>query len=261
MTIGQCLMLADLVSLLSSLYFLSLRNLIIFSISHSFPSSVLKSPWILCFFLLSVHWGQTCRQCFIVNLWFPQAAFLHVGCYSFIDIKGQWINLVFPIHILLSLTSYCLQLLYAFSHSLMRGLMKFSLLVLTCPFPLPFRVPSLPDGQVLVCIGQSCCGYPWYSHCLFCCFVCFFVSFTSYVRRNFTQCKQQSFTPYMYYFYFSWFYDSMHNHVQVQNFKEDLFKYFKTIRLYIMKKTAINFNVHIKKIQNFFTRKYHKSFS
>ena len=79
MTIIPCFTFADLVSLLSSLYFISLKNLIIFSTSHSFSSSVLMSPWILCFFLLSLHWEQSCRQCIIVRLWFLHAAFPHVG--------------------------------------------------------------------------------------------------------------------------------------------------------------------------------------
>ena len=74
--------------------------------SQSFPSSILMSPWILCFFLLSLHCGQSCRQFFIV--WFPHAAFLHVGCWLFLDTNCLWVSLVCPICIILSLTLYCL---------------------------------------------------------------------------------------------------------------------------------------------------------
>ena len=64
----HCLVLADLLALchhyISSNVPLFLRNLLS-STSHSFPCSFLRSPWILCFFLLSLHWGQSCGQCFI----------------------------------------------------------------------------------------------------------------------------------------------------------------------------------------------------
>ena len=70
-----------------------LKNLIFFSTSKSFPSSVLMSSWILCFFLLSLHWGQSCRQCFIVSPWFPHTAFTLVGCWLFINIIFEvWIE-------------------------------------------------------------------------------------------------------------------------------------------------------------------------
>ena len=104
MTIRHCFRHADLVScaLFFSFYIslnisVSLRNLIIFSASQLFYSSVLMSPQILYFFLLSIHWGQFCRQCFIVNL-----RFLHAGCCSFLDIKCPWVNLVCPIRCLCS---------------------------------------------------------------------------------------------------------------------------------------------------------------
>ena len=89
---------------ISSNIFVSLKNLIIFSTSQLFSSSVLMSPWILYFFLLALYWRQFCRQCFIVSLWFQHAAFLHVSC-SFFDIKCPWVNIVSPIRIPLSLTS------------------------------------------------------------------------------------------------------------------------------------------------------------
>ena len=107
---------------ISSNISVSLRNLIIFSTSQLFSSSNIMSHWILHFFLLSLHWRQSCRQCFIVSIWFPHAAFLQVGGGSFLDIRCLWVSLECPICILLSLTSYCLQLLYALSHSLMHGL-------------------------------------------------------------------------------------------------------------------------------------------
>ena len=40
----------------------------------------------------------------------------------FLNIKCPWVSLKCPIRILLNLTSYCLQLLYALSHSSMCGL-------------------------------------------------------------------------------------------------------------------------------------------
>ena len=100
----------------------SLWNLIIFSTSHFFPSSVLISPWILCFFLLSLYWRQSCRQCLYVSICFLHAAFLQVGGGSILDIRCPCDSLEYPIRFLLSLTSYWLQLLYALSYSSMRGL-------------------------------------------------------------------------------------------------------------------------------------------
>ena len=62
MTIRRCFWHADLVSYssfyISSNISVSLRNLIIFSTSQFFPSSVPMSPWILYFFLLSHYWGS-----------------------------------------------------------------------------------------------------------------------------------------------------------------------------------------------------------
>ena len=92
MTIRHCsLHAADLVNY--SLFYISsnisvfLRNLNIFYTSQFFPSSAHMSPWILYYFLLSLHFGQSCRQCFIVSVWFPYAAFLKVDGCSFLDIK------------------------------------------------------------------------------------------------------------------------------------------------------------------------------
>ena len=94
-----------------------LKNLIIFSTSQC-PYVTLDIVFLSAVPLL----GQSYRQCFIVSL-----CFLHVGCWLFLDINCLWVSLVCPIRILLSLTSYCLQLLWEFSHSLMCGLMKCSL--------------------------------------------------------------------------------------------------------------------------------------
>ena len=104
---------------------ISPRNPITFSTSQSFLSSVFKKfyPGYCIFFLLSLHWGQSCRQCFIANLWFQHVAFPHVGGWLFHDIKYPWVNLVFPIRILISLTSYCLKMLWALTLSRMCGLM------------------------------------------------------------------------------------------------------------------------------------------
>ena len=54
---SHCSRHADLVSY-SSYISVSIRNLIIFSTSQFFPSSVPMSPWILYFFLMSLHWGS-----------------------------------------------------------------------------------------------------------------------------------------------------------------------------------------------------------
>ena len=78
--------------------------------------------WRLYFFLLSLHWRQSWRKRFIVSLWFPYPLFPHVSCWLFLDIKCLWVSLVCPIHILLSLNSYCLELLLTLSHSSMCGL-------------------------------------------------------------------------------------------------------------------------------------------
>ena len=123
MTIRHCYQCTDVVSHPSNLYFLvhpySLKKPHNFSTSQSFPSSILMSPWILCFFLLSFHWGQSCKQCFIINLLFPHAAFPHISGCLFLNIKCPWVNLVCSMCILLGLTSYYLQLFWELSHSSM----------------------------------------------------------------------------------------------------------------------------------------------
>ena len=132
MTIRHCSWHADLVSYSSQICFLQKpHNFFHFTI---LSSSVPVSPWILYFFLLSLHWGESCRQCFIVSIWFSHAVFLQVGGGSFLDIKCPWVSLVCPIRILLSWTSYYLQLLYELFHSSMRGLIQCSLLVLFSHF-------------------------------------------------------------------------------------------------------------------------------
>ena len=95
-----------------------------------FPMFSLNFPPCHVFFLSSLHWRQSWRQWFMVILWFPHAAFIYVGCCLFLDIKCLWVNLVCPIWSIFSLTSYCLQLLWALSHSSIQGLICFSLLVL-----------------------------------------------------------------------------------------------------------------------------------
>ena len=123
MNIRHCLVLADLVSLLSSLYFLKHSylpkesyHLLHFVI---LPQQCPYVTQILCFFMLFFHWGQSCWQSFIVWLSILHVAFPHVGCWLFLDIKCPWVSLVCPIRILLNLTSYCQQLLRALSHSSM----------------------------------------------------------------------------------------------------------------------------------------------
>ena len=123
MTLRHCSRHADLVSFFS--FYIS-SNISVSSTSQFFPCSALKSPCILHFFLLSLHWGQSCRQCFIVSLCSPHSAFLQAGGCSFLDIKCLWVSLICPVRVLLNFTSYCLQL----SHSSMYGLTQCSVLVL-----------------------------------------------------------------------------------------------------------------------------------
>ena len=134
MTIIHCSWHVDLVRYfsfyISSCISVSFRNLITFTTLKLFPSSVSMSPWILYFFLLSIHWGQFCRKFFIVSICFPHAAFLQAGGGSFLEIRCPWVSLECPIRILLNLISHCLQLLYALSHSSMRGYIECSLRVL-----------------------------------------------------------------------------------------------------------------------------------
>ena len=147
--------LPDLVSLLSSLYFLkhpiSIRNLIIFSTSESFPSSVLMSPWILCFFLLSLHQGQSCIKCFIASLQFPHAAFLHVCCQLFHDIKCLWVSLVsvsntYPTQFDLVLPTVIVGIFPFFN----AWFNVVQLTFIVFPFLLPLGVFSHPNGQVVI---------------------------------------------------------------------------------------------------------------
>ena len=93
--------------------------------------------------------GQSCKRFLIVRLWFPHAAFSHVGCWLFLDNKCLQVSLVCLIHILLSLISYYLQLVWPFSHSAMHGLMQYSLLVLVFSFPLPLGI-SNPLDDIIV---------------------------------------------------------------------------------------------------------------
>ena len=103
---------------ISSYMLIIFRNLMTFATSHSIPSIFFMSLSMMCFFLSSFYWGQSCRLCFTVSLWFPHIMFLHFGGCSFLDIN------------LLSLILYCLQLLWVLSHSSIRGFMFLSLLVL-----------------------------------------------------------------------------------------------------------------------------------
>ena len=187
MTIRHCFYHAELVcysSLYISLNICFLKKPHHFLYFTTFPSSVLMSPRILYFFLLFLHWGQSCRQYLIVSFGCPHAAFLHVTCCSFLDIRCQWVNLVCQIRILLSLTQYCLQSLYALFHSTMRGVILCRLLLLFshsfCHLEflalLIVRQQSLQGSLIVVITGISIA-----------CFVCIFISFNSYVCRDFTQ--------------------------------------------------------------------------
>ena len=117
-----------------SLYMLiSFRNLMTYATFHSIPSIFFMSLSIPCFLLSSFHWGQSCRKCFTVILWFPHILFLHFGGCSFLDIKYPWINLVCPFHNLLNFISLQ-QLLWVLFHSSIRGLY---FLACWCYFPIP----------------------------------------------------------------------------------------------------------------------------
>ena len=107
MTIKHCSWHADLISYSSFYIFLyisvSFRNLITLSTSQFFPNSFPMSPWILYFFLLSFHWGNLIGNVLLLVFGF-------YGDGSFLDIRCPWVSLECQIRILLSLTSYCLQL-------------------------------------------------------------------------------------------------------------------------------------------------------
>ena len=66
---------------------ISFRNLMTFATLHSIPSIFFMSLSMPCFLLSSFHWGQSCRQCFTLSLWFPHFTFLHFGGCLFLDIK------------------------------------------------------------------------------------------------------------------------------------------------------------------------------
>ena len=72
---------------ISSYMLISFRNLMTFSTSYSIPSIFFMSLSMPCFPLSSFHWGQSCRQCFTVSLWFLHITFLHFGGCSFLDIS------------------------------------------------------------------------------------------------------------------------------------------------------------------------------
>ena len=136
MTIRLCFRHADLISHPSYLYFLkhlySLRNLIIFSTICSQQCFYITLE--IVFFSVFLALGNFCRQYMIVNIWFPYAALPHVGCWLFLDLKCPCVSLVCSIWSLLSLTSYCLQLMWELSHAKICGLMYYSLLVLFSHF-------------------------------------------------------------------------------------------------------------------------------
>ena len=101
------------------------------------------SPAIL-FFLLSLHWEHSLRQCLIDSVWFLHAEFMHVSC-------------------LLNLPSV---LPTIFVVTLLLFNVWFDVLQFDCtvfPLPLPFGISSSLDGQVVVCIRLIFL-------CLFCCF-------------------------------------------------------------------------------------------
>ena len=109
MTIKCYYQLAHLISLLSSLYFLKYPNL------HKKPHNLLhftilsqQCPCVI----LEIVFLSAVSPLEIVSLWFPHAAFPHVVCWLFLDIKCLWVSLMCPIRILLSLTQCCILLLW-----------------------------------------------------------------------------------------------------------------------------------------------------
>ena len=131
MTIRHCSHHDDLVSYssfyISSNISVSFRNLI-FSTSQLFPSSAFKSPWILYFLLLSLHWGQFCRQFLIViegiKFFILCQKFLEYICYllsiSFYSIMFNrllllWFSLSKAYILLVNCVLICLGLLNLFS--------------------------------------------------------------------------------------------------------------------------------------------------
>ena len=126
-----CWWLADLISLLSSLYFLKHPN---------FP----KEPHLLHFTILSQKCPYVILDIVLLSAVPPLKVVLQAlfycwalvstcyisACQLFLDIKCLWVNLVCPNRILLSLTLYCLQLLYALYHSSMCSLIQCSLIML-----------------------------------------------------------------------------------------------------------------------------------
>ena len=86
-------------------------------------------------FLVSLHYalGHFSRQCLIVSVWFPHAAFI----------------LVCLIRSLFNLTLYCLQLLWALSpFNAWFDVIQCASTVFQ--LPLPFGVSSSPDSQVVI---------------------------------------------------------------------------------------------------------------
>ena len=67
--------------------YISLKTLITFTTSQSLPSNVFISSWILYFLLLYFYWGTP-----IGNVWFQYDIFLHIVCWSFLNIKCQCIQ-------------------------------------------------------------------------------------------------------------------------------------------------------------------------
>ena len=135
----------DLVSY--SLFHIS-SNICILKKHHHFLHFTILSQFVTLdiVFLSAVpllHWGQSCRQCFIVSIWFLHAAFLQVGGYSFLDIRGPWVSLVCPICILVLPTAIVCT--FPFFDALLN---RVQLTSAVFPFPLSFGVPSPPDGQV-----------------------------------------------------------------------------------------------------------------
>ena len=99
----------------------SFKNFIIFSTSKSFSVELFFYRHVYYIFLMSFYRKHSSRQCYVFRVCFHMC--MLIDCWSFLDIKCPWVSLVCPIRSLLSLTSYCLQLLWALSHSSMWGLM------------------------------------------------------------------------------------------------------------------------------------------
>ena len=119
----------------------------------------------------------------MVSLWFLHSTFLHIRCWEFPDTEySMWS--------LLSLTSYCLQLLWELSHSSLWGLILCNLLIL---------VFTSISGSVweVVCIREFWSDLTQHVYCFFCHLVYSFATLNSHVSCD------------LHVIYFSWFLSSV----------------------------------------------------